>query len=400
MSTTNSKKRSSSQSTSVGGGVGKKSKSSELKSQSPAEFFAKHQNIAGFDNAGKALFTTIREFVENALDAAEAIPALPNITLHVDKLTKLTFDAIRNGQQLDEQEHLTLDEPIHIITNEEDEDKTKPNSEEAYFRVKCKDNGTGMSHEDIPRMLGVVLSSTKYDLKQTRGKFGLGAKMALVWSKKSTGLPIEVYSSTSTSGPVSYYKLDLDVQSNSPNILESKKIENTEKWRGTEISVIIRGKWTTYRHKILSYMRQLAIITPYADFLLRFTDRENIKKSFVVQFSRRTDQIPIQPQVVKHHPSAVDNLLVETLIKQTKQSNIAKFLSSEFSNVSNAVAKEIHEKLGAELTLEDLDRARIHRLTEILRATSFPPPSGSVSQLIFPFSDFDFGFQLVSQSYR
>jgi DNA topoisomerase-6 subunit B len=55
------------------------------------------------------------------------------------------------------------------------------------FRVTCKDNGGGMPHAKIPRMLGVVLSSTKYGVKQTRGKFGLGAKMALVWAKKSTG---------------------------------------------------------------------------------------------------------------------------------------------------------------------------------------------------------------------
>jgi DNA topoisomerase VI subunit B len=36
--------------------------------KSAAEFFAEHQQIAGFDNAGKSLFTTIREFVENSLD--------------------------------------------------------------------------------------------------------------------------------------------------------------------------------------------------------------------------------------------------------------------------------------------------------------------------------------------
>jgi DNA topoisomerase-6 subunit B len=140
------------------------------------------------------------------------------------------------------------------------------------------------------------------------------------------------------------------------------------------------------KHKILSYMRQLAIITPYADFVLRFTDRENLKKSFVVQFSRRTDQIPPQPQVVKHHPSAVDNLLVETLLKQTSQKSISKFLSTEFSNVSSAVANEIHEKLGIDLSLSDLDRARIHKLTELLRSTPFPLPSGSVGMVFIALS--------------
>lgn len=43
----------------------------------------RHQNIAGFDNTGKSLFTTIREFVENALDAAEAIAKLPEIEILV-----------------------------------------------------------------------------------------------------------------------------------------------------------------------------------------------------------------------------------------------------------------------------------------------------------------------------
>lgn len=44
----------------------------------------------------------------------------------------------------------------------------------------------------IPDMLGVVLSSSKYGVRQARGKYGMGAKMALIWSKKSTGLPIQV----------------------------------------------------------------------------------------------------------------------------------------------------------------------------------------------------------------
>lgn len=48
------------------------------------------------------------------------------------------------------------------------------------------------SELQIPDMLGVVLSSSKYGVRQARGKYGMGAKMALIWSKKSTGLPIQV----------------------------------------------------------------------------------------------------------------------------------------------------------------------------------------------------------------
>jgi DNA topoisomerase VI subunit B len=35
-------------------------------------------------------------------------------------------------------------------------------------------------------MVGRVLSGTKYGVRQTRGKFGLGSKMALIWSKQTT----------------------------------------------------------------------------------------------------------------------------------------------------------------------------------------------------------------------
>ena len=74
-----------------------------------------------------------------------------------------------------------------------------------------QDNGVGMAHGDIPAMLGRVLSGTKYGVKQTRGKFGLGAKMALIWSKMSTGLPVEILSATRGQSFVSYYKLDIDI---------------------------------------------------------------------------------------------------------------------------------------------------------------------------------------------
>lgn len=74
-----------------------------------------------------------------------------------------------------------------------------------------QDNGMGMPHGDIPDLLGRVLSGTKYGVQQTRGKFGLGAKMALIWSKMSTGLPIEVKSARKGQSFISHYRLDIDI---------------------------------------------------------------------------------------------------------------------------------------------------------------------------------------------
>lgn len=46
----------------------RKNDKESVSQKSAAEFFSEHQQIAGFDNPGKSLFTTIREFVENSLD--------------------------------------------------------------------------------------------------------------------------------------------------------------------------------------------------------------------------------------------------------------------------------------------------------------------------------------------
>ena len=93
-------------------------------------------------------------------------------------------------------------------------------------------------------MLGRVLSGSKHGVRQTRGKFGLGAKMALIWSKKSSGLPITIKTAHSTT-PGSYpdkittIVLDIDIHKNEPRILKRHTEQNYANWRGCEIKVTI-----------------------------------------------------------------------------------------------------------------------------------------------------------------
>jgi DNA topoisomerase VI subunit B len=48
-------------------------------------------SLKGFDNAGKSLFTTLREFVENSLDASEDVGILPTIEISMCSLFELLF---------------------------------------------------------------------------------------------------------------------------------------------------------------------------------------------------------------------------------------------------------------------------------------------------------------------
>eukprot|EP00123_Amoebidium_parasiticum_P020221 comp45461_c0_seq1/m.47536 comp45461_c0_seq1/g.47536 ORF comp45461_c0_seq1/g.47536 comp45461_c0_seq1/m.47536 type:complete len:663 (-) comp45461_c0_seq1:37-2025(-) len=346
----------------------KKKGDSKLQQKSPAEFFANNKGIAGFDNPGKSLYTTVREFVENSLDAAEAMRVLPDVYVKIEELDDVDVGGAAYGVAKQKKE------------GEGDEAKAaKGKTKNAYYRVSVKDNGCGMAHDDIPNMFGRVLSGTKYSVKQNRGRFGLGAKMALIWSKMSTGQPLHIRSSRGPSHAVTSCILDIDIYKNMPRIISHTKEDNTEGWRGTEISVVIEGSWSPYRARILSYMRQLAVITPYAEFEFRFACPDQ-SKCFAVRYSRRTDHMPPPAKEVKHHPSSVDLIVLRKIFSDAgeKKYNVKKTLTSQFSSINAAKAAEIIEAAGLDGNTDagELDETHIKHIRDVFARSSFPQPSG------------------------
>lgn len=278
-------------------------KADALQQKSPAEFFAENKNIAGFDNPGKCLYTTVRELVENALDAAESIRVLPDIDITIEEVSKARLNEIRGLKA-----HERLDEALyHDYESEEARRKrlakeakeaekmaklvekkgeaaaaeaAKKKDKQAagsgaggaerrgnlFYSVTVADNGAGMPHKEIPNMLGRVLSGTKYGVQQTRGKFGLGAKMALIWSQMTTNMPYTIVSARQGQAFKSLYQLHIDIQRNEPIIKQEEQQPNGDGWHGSRLSLTIEGNWKTYGHKVLKYLRQIAVITPYAQF--------------------------------------------------------------------------------------------------------------------------------------
>ena len=80
----------------------------EQEAKSPAEFFAENQAIAGFDNLGKSLYTTIRELVENSLDACESVNILPDIVVKIEEMTMDEFNKVRGVMGI-EKKSITTD---------------------------------------------------------------------------------------------------------------------------------------------------------------------------------------------------------------------------------------------------------------------------------------------------
>ena len=66
---------------------------------SVSEFFAKNRHLLGFDNPRKALLTTVKEAVDNSLDACEEAGILPEIWVHIEADRHQPLQGRRAGQR-------------------------------------------------------------------------------------------------------------------------------------------------------------------------------------------------------------------------------------------------------------------------------------------------------------
>ncbi len=263
-----------------------------FKAMTPSQFFYEYRELAGFSNPARALYQTVRELVENALDATDVYGLKPT---------------------------------VKIVISRVDGDK---------YTVTVEDNGIGVAPSNVPLAFGKVLVSTKYKLRQARGRFGLGAKMAILYGQITTGQPVEIYTAPQGSTQVYYFKLKIDIQRNEPIVLAKKSWPNPSRWHGLRISVTIVGDWGRARSKIYEYIRRTAIAAPYAEIV--FVDPDGN----VTYYRRVLDRVPPGPKEVKPHPHGVDIEQLKMLISQINASNMVDFLAEAFQGVGRKTAEQ------------------------------------------------------------
>ncbi|MGH9921579.1 MAG: DNA topoisomerase VI subunit B, partial [Nitrososphaerales archaeon] len=257
---------------------------------SPSEFFYRNRDLAGFSNPSRALYMTIRELVENSLDACDQNRILPHIRVSIKAVDKDTGDP-------------------------------------RQYTVIVTDNGPGITPEYVPMAFGKVLYGTKFTLRQARGMFGLGATMAILYGQITTNKPVTI--KTSQNSRMYEYTLMLDIQRNRPTIL-NKTRQNADAFKGLQISITLEGDFGKAQQKIRDYISQTALITPYANLTLEDPSGNKVK------FKRITHSIPEPPLEVKPHPTGVD---VETL---------RRLISKEY-NTPPSFSDEMKEKIKKEL---------------------------------------------------
>jgi len=181
---------------------------------------------------------------------------------------------------------------------------------------------------------------------------------------------------------ISSIDLDINIQKNEPRILKNDKLPNSSEWHGTEMVLTIEGSWSKYGARVLKYLRQMAIITPYAEFDFIY-ESETASKSVRVHYERRSDKMPAPPAYVKHHPSSVNLVEIRSLIENTKnpEATLEKFLMKEFDKIDKAMATKIIDRMVKQgfqtsLQVNRLTTNELRKLEQIFRQMSFTPPDG------------------------
>ncbi|WXG43402.1 MAG: DNA topoisomerase VI subunit B [Promethearchaeati archaeon SRVP18_Atabeyarchaeia-1] len=331
---------------------------------SPSEWFIRNRNIAGFDNAARALYTALRELVENGLDACEASKTLPEVQV-----------SIRREQQ----------------------DKKDP----TVYVIRVEDHGVGVAPDSVPTLFGKILTGTKMSLKQHRGHFGLGGKMAFLYAQVTTQSPIKVITCRMNSHKVATFMLKINIQKNEPSIIERKIIpvakfmeslkkqeartadqskekkpprkpsKKDETWHGTIIELSLMGDWQRSKSKILEYFKRTAIIVPYANLTLETPDLETY------HYSRATESLPEPPIEILPHPHGVDTETLARMILISKSSTLSDFLLENFHRVGEKTAEDFLKfaELNGKKNPRKLSRDEIVKLMESMeKYDKFLPP--------------------------
>ena len=148
---------------------------------SVSEFFAKNKHLLGFDNPRKALLTTVKEAVDNSLDACEEAGILPVIWVRLE--------STKSGR----------------------------------FQVAIQDNGPGIVKKQIPLIFGKLLYGSKFHrLRMSRGQQGIGISAAGMNGMLTSGQPVKIVSKVSVRKPAHYFELQIDTKKNQPEIVNGR----------------------------------------------------------------------------------------------------------------------------------------------------------------------------------
>ena len=308
---------------------------------SVSEFFAKNRHLLGFDNPAKALLTTVKEGVDNSLDACEEAGILPDIRVEIHQL------------------------------------------DETRFRVVIEDNGPGIVKAQVPRIFGRLLYGSKFHrLRQSRGQQGIGISAAGMYGLLTTGKPVRIITRTGAKKSAHLFELVMDTKTNDPKVTKDETVDDWHQEHGTRVEIELEGGYRGGQHSVDAYIRQISLANPHAR--IEYLPPNPDKTNGLVEFPRVTDELPPDTAEIKPHPYGVELGVLMQMFRDTRARNVKGCLSNDFTRVSANTAEDICKRAGvksgkkaADVTREEAES--IHRAIQKTKLMS--PPTDCIAPI-------------------
>ncbi len=274
--------------------------SKKITSSSTAEYFSKNLQQVGFSSPTKAVLTTVKEAMDNSLDACEDHGILPNINIVIEKMGAGTM---KNTDRL---------------------------------KIVIDDNGPGIPENDIAKVFGEYLASSKFGRGRcSRGQQGIGISAATTWALQTTATPVRVITKTKDQRKAISCSIEVDLKNNK-GIVRDRQTIDWDRNHGTSVEFIMEGRVQLNGEAgLLSYLRGNVLVNPH--MTLTYT----LPEVGSATYERVTQDVPHVPDATEPHPHTMklgEFLAHARLFGRTK---LQTWLKTGFSRMSDKVITDM-----------------------------------------------------------
>jgi DNA topoisomerase-6 subunit B len=280
----------------------------KITTSSTAEYFSKNLQQVGFSSATKAVLTTLKEAVDNALDACEDGGILPELSVEI---SKVGAGSHKNTDQI---------------------------------RVKVEDNGPGIAADDLSKVFGEYLASSKFGRGRcSRGQQGIGISAATTWAQLTSAQGAVVISKTKDMRKAVRATVEVDIKHNK-GVLKGKETIDWDRPHGVSVEFFIDGRIQLNGEAgLLNYLNGTALVNPHLTMRYKVpvaaSEADKLPEWQVIE--RVTDQVPHIPNATEPHPHTMklgEFIAHSHLFGRTR---VDAWLKKGFSRVHEGTLKEL-----------------------------------------------------------
>lgn len=272
----------------------------KITSSSTAEYFAKNLQQVGFSSPAKAVLTTLKEAVDNSLDACEESGILPEIHISIQKMGA---GAAKNTD---------------------------------LIQVTVEDNGPGIDPDDVSKVFGEYLASSKFGRGRcSRGQQGIGISAATTWAQLTNASGARVVTKTKAMRKAFSAVVDVDIKSNK-GILKQKETIEWKKDHGLKVDFRIDGRVQLNGDGgLLTYLEGTTLVNPHLSMSYKLLEQEE------VVIERVSTTLPDVPEATLPHPHTMKLGEFMTHAGLFGKITLDNFLKKGFSRISDATLKDL-----------------------------------------------------------